>query len=79
MGAYSMASPQWVMNRDRPRFFDQVGHQISIFSLNNDLVRLTTYEQPCQRSQNSEFQSHFSMSKIGRYLIMRPTYTHAIL
>ena len=41
MGAYSMASPQWVMNRDRPRFFDQVGHQISIFSLNNDLVSLT--------------------------------------
>ena len=24
------------------------------------------YEQPCQRSQNSEFQSHFSVSKIGR-------------
>ena len=23
------------------------------------------YEQPCQRSQNSEFQSHFSVSKIG--------------
>ena len=34
--------------RDRPRFFDQVGHQTTIasignkhFSLNNDLVRLT--------------------------------------
>ena len=23
------------------------------------------YEQPCQRSENSEFQSHFSVSKIG--------------
>ena len=39
------------MIRDRSRFFDQVGHQttnasignkqLSIFSLNNDLVRLT--------------------------------------
>ena len=43
------------------------------------------HEQPCQRSQNSEFQSHFSVSKIGQifpkknffeeYLIRRPT-TH---
>ena len=42
------------------------------------------YEQPCQRSQNSEFQSHFSVSIISRifpknnfceeYLIRRPTY-----
>ena len=24
------------------------------------------YEQPCQRLQNSYFQSHFSVSKIGR-------------
>ena len=47
------------------------------------------YEQPCQRSQNSEFQNNFSVSKIGRifpkkkeicdeYLIMRPTYTNEI-
>ena len=36
--------------------------EISIFSLNND----QNYEQPCQRSQNSKFQSHFSVSKIGQ-------------
>ena len=24
------------------------------------------YEQPCQRSQNSEIQSHFSVSEIGQ-------------
>ena len=24
------------------------------------------YEQPCQRSQNSEFQSHFPIPKIGQ-------------
>ena len=27
---------------------------------------LANYEQPCQRSQNSEFQSQFSVSKIGQ-------------
>jgi len=81
-----------VVNRDRPRFSDQVGHQTTNASIGNKsfftkrLHRQTyqNYEQPCQRSQNSEFQSHFSVSKIGRifpifffceeYLIRRPTY-----
>ena len=27
---------------------------------------MPNYEQPCQRSQNSEFQSHFLVSKIGQ-------------
>ena len=40
--------------------------EICIFSLNNDIVRLTkNYEQPCERYQNSEFQSYFSVSEIG--------------
>ena len=52
--------------RDHPRFFDQVGQQTTNasignkhFSLNNDLVRLTKIMNNLQRSQNSEFQSHF--------------------
>ena len=78
-----------ISSRDIPRLFDQVGHQTTNasignkhFSLNNDLVQ--NYKQPCQRSQNFEFQSHFSVSKIGRifpkkkfceeYLIRRPTF-----
>ena len=60
--------------------------EISIFSLNNDIVRLTKImnKQPCQRFQNSKFQSLFSVSKIGwifprknfcvEYLIRRPTF-----
>jgi hypothetical protein len=43
--------------------------EISTFSLNNDIVRLTKIMNKlliCQRSQNFEFQSHFSVSKIGR-------------
>ena len=46
------------------------------------------YEQPPQTSQNSYFQSHFSVLKIGRifseknfyeeYLIRRPTYINEI-
>ena len=37
-------APSELLLRDRSRFFDQVGHQntnASIFSLNNDLARLT--------------------------------------
>ena len=55
--------------------------EMGIFSLNNDLVSLIPkYELLCQ---NSELQSHFSVSKIGRifpkriceeYLIRRLTY-----
>ena len=57
--------------RDRPRFFDQVGHQNTIankhfFTKEQPRQAYQNYEQPCERSQNSEFQSHFSVSKIGR-------------
>ena len=59
--------------------------EISIFSLNHVIVRLTKiYEQPPQTSQNSYFQSHFSVLKIGRifpkkffyeeYQTRRPTF-----
>ena len=49
--------------RDRPRFFDQVGHQTTNASIGNEHFLLNigphqtcqNYEQPCQRSQNSEF------------------------
>ena len=37
--------------------------EISIFSPPRQTYK--NYEQSCQRSQNSEFQSHFSVSKIG--------------
>ena len=40
--------------------------EISIFSLNSVTVR--HYEQPPRTSQNSDFQSHFSVLKIGRIL-----------
>ena len=81
---------------DLPRFFDHVGHQTTNASIGNKHFftkwghRQTyqNYEQPCQRSQNFEFQSHFSVSKIGRifpkknfceeYLIRRPTYINEI-
>ena len=48
--------------------------EISIFSLNNGghyLVKNQNYEQLCQRSQNSEFQSHFSVSKIDRIFLKK--------
>ena len=61
------------MNSVRPRFFDQVGHETTNASIGNKhfFTKYRTcqayqnYEQPCKRSQNSEFQSHFSVSKIG--------------
>ena len=40
--------------RDRPRFFDQVGHQTTNASIGNKHF-FTKYEQHCQRSQNSIF------------------------
>ena len=60
--------------RDHPKFFDQVGHQTTNASIGNKHFftkwwprqAYQNYEQPCQRSQNSESQSHFSVSKIGR-------------
>ena len=64
--------------RDRPRFFNQVGHQTMHAYIGNEHFfpkschREThqNYEQPGQRLQNSYFQSHFSASKInGIFLI----------
>ena len=63
-----------VQVRVRPRFFDQVGHEtMYVFSGNRHFFtkschRLTyqNYEQPPQTSQNSCFQSRFSVLKIGR-------------
>ena len=60
--------------RVRPRFFDQVGHKTMYASSGNKHFftkswhRQTyqNYEQPPRTSQNSYFQSHFSVLKIGR-------------
>ena len=65
---------KYVCHRDRPRFFEQVGHQTTsayienkpFFTKYSPRQTYQNYEQPCQRSQNSEFQSHYSESKIGR-------------
>ena len=59
--------------RVRPRFFDQVGHEILYASSGNkhfftkSCHRQTyqNYEQPARTSQNLYFQSHFSALKIG--------------
>ena len=61
-------------NRGRQRYFDQVGYQTTNASIGNKHFftkqwprqAYQDYEQPFQRSWNSEFQSHFSVSKIGR-------------
>ena len=75
---------------------DQIGHQTTNASNGNKQFftkywpRQTyqNYEQPCQRSQNPEFQSLFQCLKsvesfpkkefCEEYLIMRPTYTNEI-
>ena len=79
----------WV--RVRPRFFDQDGHETMYASSGNKRFftkschRQTyqNYEQPPQTSQNSYFQSHFSVLKICRifqkkiyeeYSTRRPTF-----
>ena len=62
-----------MLQRYRPRFFEQVGHQTTsayienkpFFTKYSPRQTYQNYEQPCQRSQNSQFQSHYSMSKIG--------------
>ena len=56
-------------SRDRPTFFDQVGHETMYASNENkhfftkSCHRYTyqNYEQPPRTSQNSYFQSHFSV------------------
>ena len=63
-----------IWTRDRPRFFDQVGYQTTNasignthFSLNNDLIRLTKIMNNFVKDLKIlSFQSHFSVSKIGR-------------
>ena len=60
-------------SKNRPRFFDQVGHEtIHVSSGNKHLFTKSchrqtyqNYEQLPQTSQNSYFQSHFSVLKIG--------------
>ena len=57
------------MNRVRLRFFNQVGYEIMYASSGNKhfFTKLShhqtyqNYEQPPQTSQNSYFQSHFSV------------------
>ena len=57
--------------RYRPRFFDRGGHETKCaFSGNehfftNCCQTYQNYEQPTQTSQDSDFQSHFSVLKIG--------------
>ena len=60
--------------RNRQRFFEQVGHETMFVSSGNKhfftkSCRYQTYqnyEQPPQTYQNSDFQSHFSVSKISQ-------------
>ena len=57
------------MVRVRPRFFDQVGHEAMYVSSGSNHFftkschRQTyqNYEQPPRKSQNSDFQCHFSV------------------
>ena len=60
------------LTRDRPRLFDQVGHQTTNayignkhFSLNNDLVKLTKIMNNLVKDLKILSFSHFSVSKIG--------------
>ena len=63
-----------ICNRDRPRFFDQDGHQTTnafignkhFFTKKRPRQAYQNYKQPCERPQNSEFLTHFSVSKIGQ-------------
>ena len=91
------SSLQDLYNRVRPRVFDQVGHETVYASSGNkhyftkSCHRQTyqNYEQSPQTSQNSYFQSHFSVLKIGRifpkkkfyeeYLTRRPTFIKKIV
>ena len=68
-----------MINRVRPRFFDQVGHETMYASSGNkhfltkSCHRQTyqNYEQPPQTSQISYFQSHFSVLKIGQIFLKK--------
>ena len=85
-----------MLTRVRPRFFDQVGHETMYGSSGNKHFFTKSchrqiypnYEKPPQTSQNSYFQSHFSVKKIGRiflkkkiyeeYLTRRPTFIKSV-
>ena len=62
--------------RHTPRFLDHVGHETIYASSGNKhfcnksyhLQIYQNYEQPPRTFQNSDFQSHFSVLKIGRIL-----------
>ena len=61
--------PKATMAGNRQRFFEQVGHETMFVSSGNKhffTKSCQSYEQPPQTSQNSDFQSHFSVSKIGQ-------------
>ena len=57
------------MTRIISRFFDQVGHETTYASSENKHFFTKkchqNYEQPPRTSQNSDFQSRFSLLKIG--------------
>ena len=67
------------MIRDRLRIFDQVGHQTTsayienkhFFNKSCHSQTYQNYEQPRQTSQNSYFQSHFSVLKIGQIFLKK--------
>ena len=62
----------------RPRFFDQVGHETMYASSGNKhfftkschCQTYQNYEQPPRTSQNSYFQSHFSVLKISKIFLL---------
>ena len=64
----------YIINRYRPRFFDQVGHQTTsayienkhFFTKSSHRQTYQSYEQPPQSLQNLYFQRHFSASKINQ-------------
>ena len=61
--------------RDRPRFFDQAGHQTTnVFTGNKYFFTKSchrqtyqNHEQPPQKLPNSYFQNHFSASNSTEY------------
>ena len=65
--------------RCRTRFFEQIGHE-TMYSYSGNKHFFTkschhqtyqNHEQPPQTSQNSYFQSHFSVLKIGRIFLKK--------
>ena len=69
----SFGARQWCQ-APKIKFFDRVGHETMYASSGNKHFSTKSchrqtyqnYEQPPRTSQNSYFQSHFSVLKIGR-------------